>query len=430
MKILRGFTYLSTLLAVVAFLRPSVLAARMLLWPFKLLGGALSTILGLISGLGAISGLLRRDWRMAGIGAVGVGLVARFLRDVPGSQKEFADAFGAEWEDHIPASLRPRLLPRRWSLRAASPGEVAWQRDVVYAENPKTGATLRADVWEPPPGVPPTGLAAIYVHGGAWRLGDKDMGTRPFFRRLAGQGHVILDIAYTLWPQGDIPTMVSEVKQAILWMKENGKVYGVEPERIVLMGGSAGGHLALLTAYTPGHPALPSLSGEGDASVRGVVAFYPPVNFLSLQEHREENILISEWQKSLTLLDRVAEDWFAKLFKLHDEDIESELDARNLISAILGGQPDEMPQIYRLLSPISHVGPDCPPTLLLQGSDDIFDLAPEVRRLDQDLRRAGVSSVLIEFPNTEHAFDLVFPRLSPVAQAATYDVERFLALLI
>jgi acetyl esterase/lipase len=56
-------------------------------------------------------------------------------------------------------------------------------------------------------------------------------------------------------------------------------------------------------------------------------------------------------------------------------------------------------------------------------------MGPSVQRLHHALVAAGVASVLVEFPRTDHAFDLVLPQVSPVAQAATYDVERFLALL-
>ena len=106
-----------------------------------------------------------------------------------------------------------------------------------------------------------------------------------------------------------------------------------------------------------------------------------------------------------------------------------ELHSRDLFPTILGGAPDEVPEAYELLSPASHVGPHCPPTLLLQGSDDIFRLEPSVRRLHTSLLEAGVPSVLVDFPHTDHAFDLVLPRLSPAAQAAAYDLERFLGLL-
>ena len=198
-------------------------------------------------------------------------------------------------------------------------------------------------------------------------------------------------------------------------------------ERIVLMGGSAGGHLALLAAYTPGHPALPPPQASADTSVRGVVAYYPPTDFLAIR-------LSDEMSERQSLADRLADGMLRRLFMLHAPEVDTgddrdRMELRDLPAAILGGQADEIADTYRLLSPISHVGPDCPPTLLLQGSDDVFGLAPMVRQLHQSLREAGAPSILVEFPHTEHAFDLLLPRISPVAQAATYDVERFLALL-
>jgi acetyl esterase/lipase len=322
------------------------------------------------------------------------------------------------------------LSPRRWSLLAKTPGKAVWQRDLVYGQKTGTGAPLLADLWTPPPGVAPTGLAVVYVHGGGWRVGDKDLGTRTFFRRLAVQGHAVLDIAYSLWPEGDIPTMIAEVKEAILWVKESGSHYGLDPERIVLMGGSAGAHLALLAAYTAEHPSLPPLSGQGDASVRGVVAFYPPTDFLSLQESSAGQEPAPDGAGVSGSLDRVSEALLARIFNLQGDDLDYEVSFRDFFSAIMGGRPDEIPETYRLLSPMRHVGTHCPPTLLLHGTDDVFGLTPDVRRLHRDLLDAGATSILVEFPHAEHAFDLVLPQLSPVAQAAAYDVERFLALLV
>jgi acetyl esterase/lipase len=101
-----------------------------------------------------------------------------------------------------------------------------------------------------------------------------------------------------------------------------------------------------------------------------------------------------------------------------------------MLTDLLGGTPEEVPHLYDLGSPIRHAGPDCPPTLLIQGGHDAGGFVPDARRLHQALRDAGVTSVLLEIPNTSHGFDLFFPRLSPAAQAATYDVERFLALMV
>jgi len=224
--------------------------------------------------------------------------------------------------------------------------------------------------------------------------------------------------------------MVTEVNQAVLWMKENSTAYGVNPECIVLMGGSAGGHLALLAAYTPNHPAFQPSADAGDTSVRGVVAFYPAVDFLSIQSQWKEYL-----DSSNNLMDKAVFSMLARIFMFQTEDPvwddNSEMESyERHMAEMVGGDPEEILETYRLLSPIHHVDPQCPPTLLLQGRDDSLVLAQDVRRLQRELLTADVPVIMVEFPHTEHAFDLVLPQVSPVAQAATYDVERFLALLI
>jgi len=427
-RFLRIQVYVSALLSIVPFLKPADRSIAALLWLPKLLAGALSTIVGITGAVGAVLGLVRRDWKLAGAGIVGAGLAAKFLGDIPAAEDEFEAAFGADWPERVPEAIQPQPRSRRWSLPAGAPGDAQFQRNVVYGQSPASGRALLADLWQPPDGTPRTGLGVIYVHGGAWRIGDKDMGTRTFFRRLAGLGHTILDISYTLWPEADLPTMVTEVKQAILWLKENGPAHGVDGERIVLMGGSAGGHLALMAAYTPDHPAFQPAPDAGDTSVHGVVAHYPAVDFLTMPIQGGPR-----QPSSPGVFDKVADAMMERLFRLYAEDVEARVGGAisfdNFAAALLGGRADEIPDTYRLLSPIYHVGAHCPPTLLLQGSDDVFGLTPGVRRLHQVLREASIPAVLVEYPHSDHGFDLILPQVSPLAKAATLDVARFLALL-
>jgi len=88
-----------------------------------------------------------------------------------------------------------------------------------------------------------------------------------------------------------------------------------------------------------------------------------------------------------------------------------------------------VPELYRLGSPINHVGPHCPATLLFQGAHDYTGLLPDTRRLHAALLESGVTSIYIEFPDSEHAFEFGISPWSPPAQAAIYDTERFLAWL-
>ena len=125
---------------------------------------------------------------------------------------------------------------------------------------------------------------------------------------------------------------------------------------------------------------------------------------------------------------------FNRIFELHPDPSSSSggsgTEYENYLVNMLGGTLEEIPRVYDLLSPITHVSKESPPTLILQGSDDVFDLAPPVRCLHQALQEAGVPVVLVEYPHTEHGFDLILPQISPVAQAATREVERFLAHMV
>ena len=98
-----------------------------------------------------------------------------------------------------------------------------------------------------------------------------------------------MDVAYRLCPEVDIYGMIGDVKRAVAWMKANAARYQVNPERIVLGGGSAGGHLALLAAYAPHHPLLTPPDVQGcDLSVRAVVSYYGPTDLRAVYEHTHQ----------------------------------------------------------------------------------------------------------------------------------------------
>jgi len=397
-----------------------------LLWAPKLLAGALAPLLAIAGGALTACGLRRRDPLVLGAGLVSVALAGRYTAGVTAAHPGFAETFGPDWPARLDGQPRA-MLPRRWNGYVARQA-LAPQVDLPYGVHPETGKLLLADLWLPPAGVSRSGLAVIYVHGGAWRLGEKNMGTAWMFGRLASQGHAVLDIDYTLAPSSDVTGMVQDVKRAIIWLKRNGADYGVDPRRIVLMGGSAGGHLALLAAYTPNDRALQPDASAADTHVAGVVSFYGPTDFQEMYEQTEE------MRRRLARRRQRVRPYGAMLEGMIQwaglsPAGEAGGQTHNYIADLLGADPSQEPELYSRLSPLGRVGPHCPPTLLLQGTADIFGMGPSVRRLHQALTAAGAPSVLVEFPGADHAFDLALPQLSPAAQAAVYDVERFLALL-
>jgi acetyl esterase/lipase len=225
-----------------------------------------------------------------------------------------------------------------------------------------------------------------------------------------------MDVAYRLIPEVDIYGMVGDAKRAVAWMKANADRYGVDPEKIVLGGGSAGGHVALLAGYTPEHPALtPEDLKSADLSVCGMVAFYAPTNLVPGYElYNVKNLSVKNPPVPLgTKADPKNQFLYA-----------------GRLDILLGGEPEEVPDIYRLANPTTHVQPGSPPTLLLQGDKDSLVPIEDTREHYTKLIESGVPAVNVVFPWTQHAFDLMFPKFSPPAQSALYDVDRFLGLML
>jgi acetyl esterase/lipase len=405
--------FISALNGVLLFIRPKDTSLNLFLWFPKMMAAALSPVIAISGALYALIGFLKRDWRLQLAGILGAVTAARFISKIPDGYQQFKSMFEADDAGATP--MRQKCV-------------VTFKPNQIIGMKQNGEKPFLADLWYPQEDCPHSGIGIIYSHGSGWRVGDKDMLTRPFFRRLAEQGHLVLDIAYSLHPEVDVPIMVSEVNQAILWMKENSQVLQVDPTRIVLMGGSAGAHLSLLAAYTPHLPEFQLHPGRGDTSVCGVIAYYPPVDLGNTfaQTQRQHTTTFRP-------IDRLADNLFNLIFNLpsdrDSQDNDQSSGYHNYMIDILGCTPDEFPQVSNLLSPINHVSKDCPPTLLLQGSDDVFDLTPGTRRLHQALKQAGVPVVYVEYPHTEHGFDLILPQISPVAKAATREVVRFLDLM-
>ncbi|MBW7881941.1 MAG: alpha/beta hydrolase [Caldilineaceae bacterium] len=408
-------------------------ATLMLLIP-KFLGTALAPYVALAGALGAVIGLLARFPLAIVGGALGAGVAANYVRRVTAPHDGFTCAFGPDWSRRIPPRAEGRMLQRRWTWWTPKVPEPRWTRDVAFWTIPGSERMLLADIWEPPAGVEPAGTAIVYLHGSAWYLMDKDVLTRSFFRHLAAQGHVVMDVAYRLCPEVDVTGMVGDAKRAVAWMKANAATYGVNPQRVVLMGASAGGHVALLAAYGASHPRLTPDELQGvDTSVMALVSYYGVPDLRAYGEHTAARLAEGPAQPGAVTERRqpgALENYFNRLLlgrTLTAEQSPPSPPHREMMRQLVGGQPGEVPEMYDLASPIHHVSPASPPTLLFHGEHDSIVPVASARRLYQALTTAGVPALYVEFPQAEHAFDILYPPfVGPAAQAALYDLERFL----
>jgi acetyl esterase/lipase len=305
-------------------------------------------------------------------------------------------------------------------------------QNVAFCTIPDSSRQLLCDIWQPAKQIKRSGLAFIYFHGSAWTVLDKDLGTRPLFSHLVAQGHVVMDVAYRLFPETDITGMVQDVYRAIAWMKRNSAIYGIDPDSIVIGGGSAGAHLSLLAAYSSHLLAfVPVELQHSDLRVKAVISEYGPVDLKAMyyhmgQQHTSQPRVTNSTKEKIASMPQWVQNMMGANY--HRLGLDKDAAQIGMLPVILGCRAEECSEVYSHFSPVSHVHRGCPPTLILQGTHDIITPASAAQQLYNRLIEAAVPTALFLIPQTDHAFDLVLPRISPVAHTAVYVIERFLAL--
>lgn len=264
---------------------------------------------------------------------------------------------------HHPDEARPRLgwweRLTGWPYRI--PPEVEAIDELPYDGDLTLDLYRRKDHSAPGP-------TFVFVPGGGWTGGDPKQTSRLLLHHLASRGWVVVAIRYPLSPRATFPDHLVGVKRALAWAKTEGRAYGVDPERVVIGGGSAGGHLASLAALTPGEPSYQPGFEDLDLSVRACISLYGVYDFLNRNRTRP--------------------DW-------------------PVIPRQVMKQPAGVAkEAYRAASPIDQVGSHAPPFLVVHGTHDSLIPPSEARHFVDALVKSSESTVRhIEVRGAQHAFD-------------------------
>ena len=239
--------------------------------------------------------------------------------------------------------------------------------DVIVRTDEVFGTTgtrdLRCDIYEPN-NAEKARPAVVLLHGGAWRMGNKNV-MQGYGERLARAGFVGVASEYRLTPEAPWPAHIHDTKAAIRWTRAHASELSIDPNRIAILGRSAGGHLALLAAGTPGLEAFEGSGGNPgvDTSVQAAVGIFPPTR-IYFGEGRERG---SSPARSL-LGDTATRD---------------------------GAD---------LASPLSHVTDTYPPTFLLHGTADKTVPPSASMVMYEALVAAGVPVELHMYASQPHGF--------------------------
>ncbi len=248
----------------------------------------------------------------------------------------------------------------------------------------------RLDVYRSRLAPPTAAPVMVYVHGGAWVIGDKREQGKPMMFELVARGWVCVAINYRLSPQATWPDHIVDVKRALAWVKAHIAEYGGDPSFVAVSGGSAGGHLCALAALSAGDAAWQPGFEDADTSVQACVPFYGVMDLTSSPEaSRFGNGLVEMLEKS-----------------------------------VMKVKESEHPEVFRDASPTFRVRPDAPPFFVLQGANDTLVPVETARAFVRRLRAVSAQPVAYaELPLAQHAFDVL---ASLRCQATTSAVGDFL----
>lgn len=245
------------------------------------------------------------------------------------------------------------------------------KKDVVYAEAHGTG--LLMDVFAPTG--KPNGLGIVDIASGAWnsdRGKIRDHTLAQFFTIFCSRGYTVFAVRPGSKSRYTAAEMDHNVKSAIRHIKEHAADYKIDPNRLGITGGSAGGHLATLAALTPA-PAkadAKSPADRQDTSVKAVGVFFPPTDFL-------------EWGGETPIpLEVISPLLF--------------------VGGSEGRSKDEIQAAAKAVSPLHQVGKPTIPFLLIHGDADKIVPLSQSERLVEAIKKAGGSAELIVKPGGGH----------------------------
>jgi len=256
--------------------------------------------------------------------------------------------------------------------------------DVIYGR--KYGTALTMDVFTPTQTY--NGAAVIWVVSGGWISSHEGIGPRSYAEFLK-RGYTVFAVVHGSQPKYTIPEILEDMNRAVRFIRFSADRFHIDPNRIGISGGSAGGHLSLMIglAGTPGKPDAKDPVRRFSSRVQAVACFFPPTDFLNYGEPERDvfRAIREELSPFQAPFDFHEFDEKAKKF------VPVEDEARRL-------------EIAGQISPITHVSPDDPPVLIIHGDADKLVPIQQSEELIDKLGAAGVTGKLIVKSGAKHGW--------------------------
>ncbi|MNW31009.1 Carboxylesterase NlhH [compost metagenome] len=291
------------------------------------------------------------------------------------------------------------------------PGRPPRFKDVSFADvilDNGEPHTLKMDIYQDLNQKTP-GPCIVYYFGGGWMYGEYQQVTQKavYFRelvRLVEQGFTVVSPSYRLSTQSAFPACIHDCKGVIRYLKANSERYYIDPERIGVLGNSAGGHLAAMVALSANNSEMEGdVGGNLDytSDVKAATIFYAPtdlIEFIKNSVHESVNVSGTEVDNT----SQSTEDVLSNILGLSG----SGKSIKDLYQLLESGDTDDEAwgylELAKKCSPITYVDDDCPPILILHGGQDPLVPIEQSERLYKALLSADAEAMYISVSQANH----------------------------
>jgi acetyl esterase/lipase len=278
-------------------------------------------------------------------------------------------------------SLAPGLTPG-----VCGADEFTRKEDVVYGR--KFGVALTMDVFTPQRNA--NGIGIVWVVSGGWFSSHDGIPRDPaksFIGELLKRGYTVFAVVHGSQPKFTIPEILEDMNRSIRFIRAHAAEFKIDPDRLGITGASAGGHLSLMQglAGDKGNPKAKDPIERVSSRVQAVACFFPPTDFFNYGKEGED------------ALGRGILKGFPAPFDFHEF-----VPKQNKFVAITDEARRKV--IGNKISPINHVSPDDPPTLIIHGDADTLVPIQQAEILIEKLKKAEVPAELVVKKGAGHGW--------------------------
>lgn len=259
--------------------------------------------------------------------------------------------------------------------------------DVIYGK--KFGMALTMDVFRPQANA--NGAGIVVMASGGWVSSSDILKLTVLFDEPLKRGYTVFSVYHGSQPKFTVPEVIADVRRAIRFIRFHAADYGIDPNRIGVTGGSAGGHLALILGTTgdDGNPKAADPIDRVSSRVQAVACLYPPTDLLNYglegKNAFTENLLVKQIRARPAV------------------DVHVYSEATGLFERV--DDPKKIEDVLREISPITHVTADDAPTLIVHGNADFLVPLQQSERIVPRFKAVGVPIELIVKQGAGHSFD-------------------------